>query len=317
MKSQRAFWMQVQGASQTWTFQSPLTLELDITRAMFQSLAEGTFVLFNLSPTTRRDIYQDWSEQGTFRQVTVRAGYRSWSSVPGAPAAQGPGLGLGPQTGQQNLQALPLIFSGNITKAQSQRQGPNWLTTIHAWDGGFAVTHGDVNTPLAAGIKTTQQFQTLIAAMGSTVSVGYIDPSLDADNITGVSFAGSPWDKITQMANALYATAFIDLGKVYVVGKGNTIPGLTGGLTEITPETGLLDTPEKQNTKICFPMMFEPRLKVGQQIILRSLETVNNGSYPVVGLDHVGTFSDAVGHDLRTRVTCYYSQAYVGAGAIQ
>ena len=171
--------------------------------------------------------------------------------------------------------------------------------------------------PPAAGITTTQQFQTLIAAMGNTVSVGYIDPSLEAQNITGVSLVGSPWGKITQMANALYATAFIDLGKVYIIANGGFIPNLNGGLTMITPQTGLLDTPEKQNTKLSFPMMFEPRLKVGQQIILQSLETVNNGSYPVVGLDHVGTISDAVGGDLHTRVTCYYAQAYTAAGAIQ
>lgn len=301
MKNQRAFWMQVQGASQTWTFQSPLTLELEVTRAMFQSLAEGTFRIYNLRESTRRDIYQDWSDQGTFRQVTLRAGYKSWMTVPGLP----------------DLQSLPMIFSGNITKAASQREGPNWVTTVSAWDGGFGVTQSDVSVPLAPGISTTQQFQRLIAAMGSTVSVGYIDPSLDVESLRGVSLAGSPWNKITQMANALYATAFIDLGKVYVVANGNFVPNLTGGLSLISPASGLLDTPMKQNTKLSFSMLFEPRLKIGQQVILQSLETVNNGSYPVVGLDHVGTISDAVGGDLRTRVTCYYAQAYVTHGAIQ
>lgn len=309
MKSQRAFWMQVQGASQTWIFQSPLTLELDVTRAMFQSLADGTFRLYNLAESTRRDVYQDWSDQGTYRQVTLRAGYRSWTN-----GLQGPVL-----AGQSalNFQALPMIFSGNITQAYSQREGPNWVTTISAWDGGFAVTQGDVNTALAAGVTTTQQFTQLVEAMGSTVAVGYIDPTLNTTLVNGVSLVGSPWEKIVQMANALYATAFIDLGKVYVIGNGNVIPNLTGGLTLITPDTGLLDTPMKQNTKLSFPMVFEPRLKVGQQIVLQSLETVNNGTYPVVGLDHVGTISDAVGGDLRTRVTCYYSPAYIPYGAIQ
>lgn len=312
MKSQRVFWMQVQGASQTWTFQSPLTLELDVTRAMFQSLADGTFRIYNLSSSTRRDIFQDWSDQGSFRQVTLRAGYLSWR-----PGFAGPVGSNSTAQGPLNVNALPVIFSGNITKAYSQREGSSWVTTISAWDGGFAVTTGDISAPLVADTSTNQQFTQLIQAMGSTVSIGYIDPDLDVQSIRGVSLSGSPWEKIQQMANALYATAFIDLGKVYIISNGGFIPNLTGGLSVISPSSGLLDTPMKQNTKLTFPMIFEPRLKIGQQITLQSIETVNNGNYPIVGLGHVGTISDAVGGDLRTNVTCYYAQAYTTNGAIQ
>jgi|ERR1035437_7412832 hypothetical protein len=308
MKSQRAFWMQVQGASRIWTFQSPLTLEMGITRAQFQSMSEGEFILYNISAEARSDIYQDWNSQGQYRQVTLRAGYRSWVSVPGAPNDQG----------QQTLQSLPLIFQGNITKAASHRQGPNWVTNIAAWDGGFAVNNSYISTPLEAGTTTEQQFTTLIAAMKPHVTLGYIDPTLNVQNLTGVSFDGSPWEKITEMARNLYASAFIDLEKVYIVSMANpVIPSLTGGLTIITPETGLLDTPEKQQTIVAFPMVFEPRLKVGQLVTLQSIETVNNGNYPIVGLDHTGMISDAVGGDLRTRVYCYYYPAYTTNGAIQ
>lgn len=299
--------MQVQGATQTWTFQSPLTLELDVTRAMFQGLGEGVFRIFNLNESTRRDIYQDWNDQGSYRQVILRAGYRSWATVYGPPNPNG----------VQNLQSLPLIFSGNIMKAASQREGSSWVTTVTAWDGGHACSQSDVNTPLAPSIGTTQQFAQLIQAMGSTVAVGYIDPNLNSDLLRGVSLVGSPWNKIQQMANALYATAFIDLGKVYVISNGSYIPDLTGGLDIISSSTGLLDTPMKQNTKIEFPIIFEPRLKIGQQVILQSIETVNNGSYAIAGLDHVGTISDAVGGNLRTTVYCYYPFAYTTNGAIQ
>lgn len=307
MKNQRCFWMQVQGATRTWTFQSPLTLEVNVTRASFNSLADGVFRLANLAESTRADIYQDWNDQGTYRQVTVRAGYRSWATVYGPPNAQG----------LPNLQALPLIFQGNITKASSEREPATWMTTIHAWDGGFAATTGDVNTPLAPGVSLFAQFTALVQAMGKTVSVGYIDPALASASVRGVSLVGSPWNKITQLANAVYATAFIDLEKVYILGNGHVVPGLTGGLNVISPATGLLDTPQKQNTQVSFPILFEPRLRVGQQVVLQSVETVNNGTYPIVGLDHVGTISDAVGGDMRTRVYCYFAAALVPNGAIR
>lgn len=306
MKNQRCFWMQIQGASRTWTFQSPLTLEVNVTRAAFNSLADGVFRIYNLNEATRKDIYQDWYDQGNYRQITLRAGYRSWTTVYGPPDPQG----------LQNLQSLPLIFQGNITKAYSQREGSSWVTTVNGWDGGYATTQGDANAPLAAGVSLFEQFQTLIAAMGDTVSVGYIDPALQSVSLRGVSLVGSPWNKITQLARSIYATAFIDLEKVYVVAVGNIIPDVTGGLQIISPSTGLLDTPMKQNTQVSFDLIFEPRLKIGQQIILQSIETVNNGTYAVVGLDHTGMISDAVGGDMRTRVYCYYAQALVPDGAI-
>lgn len=311
MKSQRCFWMQVQGVNQTWTFQSPLSLELNITRAAFNSLSEGLFRIYNLGESTRSDIYQDWYDQGQYRQVTVRAGYRSWASAYGPP-----NLAVMNNL-QPNIQSLPVIFKGNISKAYSQREGSSWVTTIDAWDGGYGVTQSDTNVALHFGTKLQQQFAALIDAMGSTISVGYIDPSLGIASLRGVALSGSPWVKIQQLADAVYATAFIDLEKVYVIGKGNRIPNVPGGLTLISPATGLLDTPMKQNTQISFDMIFEPRLKVGQQITLQSIETVNNGSYPVIGIDHVGMISDSAGGDLRTRVYCYYSQSLVPFGAIE
>lgn len=308
MKNQRAFLMEVQGNSQSWTFQSPLTLEANITRAAFNSLADGVFRIYNLNEATRKDIYQDWYNltDGSYRQIKIFAGYRSWTTVYGPPNP----------AGLTNLKALPQIFQGNITKAYSQREGSNWVTTIHAWDGGFATVQGDANSSSMAGVTLAEQFATLIAAMGSTVSVGFIDPTLTTVSLRGVSLVGSPWNKITQLANSIYASAFIDLEKVYIVANGNVIPNIVGGLSIISPATGLLDTPMKQNTQVSFDMIFEPRLKVGQQIILQSIETVNNGTYTVVGIDHTGTISDAVGGDMRTRVYCYYSRALVPHGAI-
>lgn len=293
MKSQRQFWMQVQGASRTWTITSPITLEVGVERGIWQGLSDGTFVLHNLAPSTRSDIYLDWNNQGEFRAITVRAGYASWQSAGGA----------------QSPQAYPIIFQGNVKQAFSVRSGPDWVTTISAWDGGFGVTQGDLSVPLAPGTTFQQQAQALIAAMPN-VSLGYIDPSLTVDAIRGVSLVGSPWEKLQQMADSAYADLFIDLQKVYMVSKGQPIPDLTGGLGIITSATGLLDTPVRQKSIVSFSMIFEPRVKVGQALVLQSLETVNNGSYTVGGISHSGIISDAVSGDLRTKISCYYPQAY-------
>lgn len=307
--------MQVQGATQTWTFQSPLTLELDIERGIWQSLSEGIFRIYNLGASTRSDVYQDWNNQGEYRQITLRAGYLSWSQTPGF---TGPIQGASAST-PVFLPALPFIFQGNIKQAYSQRQGPNWVTTISAWDGGFAVTNGMISNQLDNSVvngSVLQTINTLVAAMPQ-VTVGYVDPTIQSQSVLGLTLMGSPWDKLVQLADELYADVYIDLEKVYFVKKGEAAPNVTGGLTLISPETGLLETPMKQRSIVSFEMIFEPRLKVGQTVNLQSLETVNNGPYTVGGINHRGMISDSVGGDLRTKVSCFYKPGYQPHGAIQ
>lgn len=289
--------MQAMGQTSTWTFQSPLTLELDITRGIWQSISEGILRVYNLAENTRSDLYCDYNNLAEFRPVIIRAGYKSWSTIQSF---------VGPV---QTVNPYPIVFMGNIKQAYSQREGPNWVTTISAWDGGYGVTNGDINTPIQADAKLSQIVSQLVAAMPN-VTLGYLDPSLKYSPARNSSLVGRPWDILQDIAKSLYADVWIDLQKVYMMSKAASVPGLTGGLSLITSETGLIETPLKQKSIVSFEMLFEPRLKVGQSIVLQSIETVNNGTYTVGGIDHRGVISDAVGGDLRTKVSCYYQPAY-------
>src|ERR1017187_2998884 len=108
--------MQIQGATQTWTFMYPLTLQLDITNGTYASLGEGVFQLYDLSPATRKDLYLDWNNLSEYRQITLRAGYLSWGANNGINAvADFNSLAM--------AQILPVIFQGNLTAGTSQKQG--------------------------------------------------------------------------------------------------------------------------------------------------------------------------------------------------
>lgn len=294
MKSQRQFWCQVTGRSgDVYTIQSPLTLELGIERGIWQSISNGVFRIYNLKESTRSDLYHDWYDFSLFSPIVLRAGYASWNTVVGLTS-----------------QSFPIIFQGTIRQAYSQREGSNWVTTIMAWDGGQGVTSGDYTGALDMSTSLATQINSLIAAMPG-VMVGYVDPSLTITQDRATSFVGSPWQMLQSIADAAYADLFIDLQKVYIVAKGSAIPGISGGLGTISPAQGLLETPMKQRSIVSFPIIFEPRVLVGQSLVLQSIETVNNGSYTVGGISHHGTISDAVGGDLRTQISCYYGPDFI------
>ncbi len=296
-KFQRIYFLQVQGKTKTWNISYPLTLELDISRGAYQATAQGNFTLYNLSYDKKSDIYLDWNDQisqsGSPRSIILRAGYQSWSSQ---------------TVGPLNPNSLPVIFNGYLYSAYSTRSGPSWITTIRAWDGGFAKANSSISVSFSASVNFQNRVNQIAKAMQNVSSV-YISPLINAPVTRGRTYHGSPWDILVNLAATANADVFIDLGKLYMVPKGQAVPGLSGGLNIVDSNSGLLNTPIKQKFFVSFDMLFEPRLTIGQNLTLQSLEEVNNGTYTLVGLKHSGIISGSVGGDLVTTPTCFYGDA--------
>lgn len=285
----RQFWMQVQGATKKWEIQSPLTLELDVERAIFQSVSRFTFKVYNLGLEARRDIYLDQNNWlATPRQIVVNAGYASWQS------------GYGPRTPR----TFPTIAFGQLFQAYSTRVGPSWVTTMTGWDGGYDQANSSIDATFSKNV-TFNQYLTQIALAMPNLRKVVISPLINAKPLRGSTFSGKPWDILQELAAFFPADLFIDLGTLYMVPKGQAVPGLTAGLSQIDTSYGLLNTPIKQQFRVSFDMIFEPRLLVGQSVNLVSEETENNGSYVVQGISHRGVISDAVAGDLVTTPTCW------------
>lgn len=285
----RQFWMQVQGATKLWTITSPLTLELDVERGIFQSVSRFTFKVYNLGVQARSDIYLDQNNWlASPRPITVNAGYASWQS------------GYGPQTPQ----AFPTIARGQLFQAYSTKVGPSWVTTMTGWDGGYDQANAFINAPFAKTVPFVQRVTQIAKAMPNLRSV-YISPSITANVSRGATYSGKPWDILCELALFAQADVFIDLGVLYMVPKGQAVPGLTGGLNTVSTEFGLLNTPIKQQFRVSWDMIFEPRLLVGQNVNLISEEPENNGSYVLQGLAHRGIISDGVDGDCITTPTCW------------
>ena len=54
-------------------------------------------------------------------------------------------------------------------------------------------------------------------------------------------------------------------------------------------------------------MIFEPRLQIGQFVEIESkTETIYNGTYKVVGIEHTGMISDAQSGQCKTKVRLNY-----------
>lgn len=270
-------------SSEFLAFSYPLTLEFDVQRKLYQSLNTGHFRLYNLSTQHRNQVRHSAWNIGEYQQIQLRAGYSTDLTL-------------------QAVANLPVIFQGNITQASSVRDGSNFVTTIEALDGGFAFAYPQVSgNPLptfAAGTKNQTIVQSLAESLKpGNVSVGAIG-SYGGKSGRGASFSDPAQNALAQYTGSGF---FIDNEVANALNTDEVIED-TDTLI-ISAASGLLNTPQLENSWLYFDMIFEPRLYLGQLIILDSVtDFLFNGPAKVGSIHHRGTISGAVCGDAITTV---------------
>ena len=195
---------------------------------------------------------------------------------------------------------IPVIFIGNIFQCFSVREGPNFITQIEAFDGGYAYTNAYTN--LSA--SQTNQKTVVTTLFKDLQNVGIKLGACGTINGTtgrGNSYSGPTCSMLSELTNQKF---FIDNNQAFVLADYEYIP--TGSKFTINAETGLLSTPVLEQTILHFDMLFEPSLRVGQKIYLESANSnVPKGDYKVVSIQHRGMISEAVCGEAISNVGLY------------
>ncbi len=277
MKFGRIFSMYVQGKTADHTIASPLTCRLRVSNTGTPSASFATFQITNLTQEVRNDLFKDAFEQFIYKQIVFSAGYAGEPSI-------------------------PVVFQGNVVACFSFRQGPDWVTQIECLDGGFAVENGDINLCVPSPYNFDAVIAQVVAGM-PRVKLGVLG-SFEFTSSRGIVFCGNPWDLLIRQILPLEGQVFINRELVNIVQQREYIVQ-SGVLDEISEETGLLDTPRRQDALIKCRMLFEPRLEIMQKVAVKSLVAGNNGEYKIMGLSHTGTISGAVCDSLTTEVIAF------------
>ncbi len=261
----------------TLTVELPFTIEFDIQRNDLASSNIASFRIYNLSAKNRNLLRKDIQDVLVFRPVTMRAGY-----------------------GLNN----PVIFQGYVQQAWSVREGVNFITQIECFDGGQAFTTGQTSITATSGTPTAAVIDTLINSLPGT-TVGAIGSFPDTIS-RATPYNGSTTSILSDLTGGGF---FIDNGKGYALGPNEVVPG---DIQVINSASGLLGTPIRENLNVRLTMLFEPKLRIAQQVKLQSITGENfNGSYKVFSISHKGTISESVCGDAITTVGLINSNALV------
>lgn len=256
----------------TLTVKPPFTIEFDITRNVMTSANVASIRIYNLNSYHRAQIRKNINDNDAFRSIELKAGYGD---------------------------TIADIFSGNITQAWSVREGTNFISQIESFDGGFAFANSISDITVVKNTPKLSVMETLIEDLTDAgISLGVIG-SFPGSSTRGNAYSGNTTDILQELSGGRF---FIDNGKAYILADNECV---FGPVTLINAASGLLNTPIREQTIINFDMLFEPKLIIGQKVILQSTTTDDsnvNGSYKVISLKHRGMISKAVCGDAITSV---------------
>jgi len=159
-----------------------------------------------------------------------------------------------------------------------------------------------INAHTSQSFKEGTSINNIVGALvGALVPFG-IQPGaisgIEGTISRGNSYSGNPIQILNEITNG---TFFIDSSLGNVLGQNDVI----NELIVINSDTGLLNTPVREQQYVNFEIIFEPRIRVGQQIRLQSkTNKLLSGDYVVVSVAHKGMISDAI---------CGTAITYIGA----
>lgn len=251
------------------TILNPLTLEFVITRASAATQSDAHFRIYNLGQDIRnrlfRDDYATFLPMSEIIDVEFSAGYEG---------------------------ILPIVFKGKVATAKSYRVGgsTNFVTDVSSYGEGDDISNSWSRRTIPAGATKQSAIKDLMSDFKSveqgTVSSKYADEVF----VRSQPILGNTLNELRKLTGGCF---FIDNGIGHVLKNGESIEGET---IIINSDTGLLGVPVVAGYTVTAEMLFEPRVSVGQRVLLVSEGFGRtNGEYIVMGITHKATISDAVG----------------------
>lgn len=237
----------------------PISIDFDIDRGVGSSLfARGSFSVYNLSAQTRRFLFHDIFDVERFMRVQFFAGYGD---------------------------SLKLLFDGKITTCYSSRQGVDIVTQIVAQE--MAPLNPFISLVFPKGTKKSAIIKTVIgnylSCKSGTIS---LTDNQDVEMQSDYTAEGSAYFLLNKMTEGKW----FQTGQTINVLQDNDT--LTGLIQQLTPETGLINTPRRANQWLEADMIFTPEMVLGQRVKLAdSIEPVWNGDFKVNRMHHSGNIS--------------------------
>lgn len=159
-----------------------------------------------------------------------------------------------------------VIFTGDVDEVTHTKDGRDWITEIEAADGRRSYQGGSLFQTFDPPLNSQTLLTRIASAMG--LSVANIPASMPViDYLQGYTIAGPARDALDEIAESTGTKWSIQDGELIFTLPGE---GLDQQAFFVTPESGLIGTPEKTKKGLKFSMLLNGKVKPRRPVAVRS-----------------------------------------------
>jgi len=242
--------------------------------------------IYNLSAETEGTIINEYN------RVIVNAGYQGTDA-------------------NDNPKQYGKIFDGNIIQVLRDKDDNNvdYRLTLHCGDGDNFLNSNFIKMTMNAGATHRQAIENIATVATVPTEIGKITPDLNPITLPrGKVFFGAPKKYLREIASDNNASFWVDNGEIYIGKTTDT----AGQAIVITPETGLIGTPQMVQDGIIIKMLLNANIGLMSMIKLdnSNIRQIKQqiGQVPVM-LDQDGQYQAyKIVHEGDTRGQNWYTQ---------
>lgn len=191
--------------------------------------------------------------------------------------------------GYGSQDACRLLYSGQITKPRTVRDGLDFITEMECDDGATDYREAFMNVTLAAGSTHSDIVNQCIQTM-SNVEPGVVGIDSDVTLTRGRTCYGMTRDILTQVSNHHDADWSVQNGRLVMLKASYCQPGEAVVISE---GSGMINSPRVTNGGLEVSCLLNPSIQVGGLIRVDSIVDDYDGEYKVTGINSEGdTHSD-------------------------
>lgn len=159
-----------------------------------------------------------------------------------------------------------VIFTGDVDEVTNTKDGRDWVTEIEAADGRRSYQEGALFQTFEPPLNSQTLLTRIATAMGLTITNLPAEMTV-IEYLQGFTIAGPARDALDDIAESTGTKWSIQDGELIITLAGQ---GLDQQAFLVTPESGLVGTPEKTKKGLKFQMLLNGKVKPRRPVAVRS-----------------------------------------------
>jgi len=174
---------------------------------------------------------------------------------------------------------MAVVFSGNIVSAFAAYQSPpNLAFEVTAMEGYYP----SIAPSKPKSFKGVTQVSTILKTLAGEMGYSYEDGGVDA-TLNSPILEGSAWAQASEVADSCDLEFGADDGVMFAAPRHGV---RSGYVPLISPDSGLREYPVFDKEGLRFSCLYNPALRLGGAVSVKSAVKVACGTWRIHGLDH-------------------------------